>query len=355
MLLAGLALFCSTTKADRPLTSETAGGPEATNVKSVKNYEYVFSTWKALRYDPPAAEPTIYCPPCICEGECVLPPQRVKSYYADWPGRPQFRSFAPPLPASPGLPSTVTDAAETHRRATIVPVSSTSVPEPNADAEAASVQTGEQEDSFVDKLKQKFMSGPDSPTTDDGDPREITKTFYTYGLSGYHPIAIPLIVSSGTSNSPITVLAYARSTHFSSFISSSLVADLNRTSEIRPTFDPPLYTPEKNMTNVLGYETKILGQISLDIVTGSRDRMLQDTNFTVFAEKEDIKEGWRPDLLVGIDFLNEIGGIKLTEEYSGDDRARAKDGLPVLVQRVFKPDNKEDCDGAEEEISKDEL
>lgn len=347
-----LACFITLVSADLPLTSETAGGPEATNTKSVQNFEFVFSTWKARRPGPPASQVTAWCEFCVGNDcSCMVPPRRDNDRFADWPGKPQFRSFAPQSPDSPELPRTATDDADISKRSIIVRASQTPTPEPASEARI----DDQQQDSLIDRLKQKLVPEGGHKLRDVSSPNEITNTFYSYPLSGYHPVAIPLIVSAGSSNSPITILAYAKTTHFSSFISSSLIADLNRTSEIRPLGSPPLYTPERDLHKLLGYETQALGQISLDIVIGSRDRMVQDLNFIVVeapsASDRDTDAGWRPDLLVGVDFLNAISGIRLTEEYSGDDRAGAKEGLPILVQRVFEWNCQGDC--AESKLEKE--
>lgn len=357
VLLILLDILTCFVKADIPLTSQTAGGSDATSTKSVQNYKYVFSTWKANRFQTPMVQLFDLCLPCVCDRDiqCIIPPHRGENSFADWPGKPQFRTFPPPLPASPGLPRTAADAPGTSRRSVIVRATPTSTLQSNADIRLKDTEDQQKQDGLVDKLKHKFMPSIGAPTIVNDDPDEITKTFYTYSLSGYHPVVIPLIVSSGTSNSPMTILAWAGSTHFSSFISSSLIADLNRSSEIRAVIEPPLYTPERNLTYILGYDSKRLGQISLDIVIGSRDRMIQDLNFTVFADEEDPQGAWRPDLFIGIDFLNTISGIKLTEEYSGDDKAGAKEGLPVLVQRVFVGDFQEDGLKREKVEIRDEL
>lgn len=47
---------------------------------------------------------------------------------------------------------------------------------------------------------------------------------------------------------------------------------------------------------------------------------------------------WKVDLWVGWTFLNEVQGVVLSEEYSGSREAGARDGVGVLVQRVFEGD-----------------
>lgn len=186
--------------------------------------------------------------------------------------------------------------------------------------------------------------------------------FYTLPLSGDHPAAFPLVVSTG-SEEPITILADAVTTVFSSFISSSLVEDLGRTSQIKAVVEESRFLPERNISGLLGFKSEIIGQLSLDIIAGKDDRMIQNTNFTVFRAPEisgkQTAGVWRPDLIVGMDFLNDIQGLRLTEEYSGSVAAGAKEGLPVLVQKVYEWGVQKKCARCkmedEERVQRDEL
>ena len=64
--------------------------------------------------------------------------------------------------------------------------------------------------------------------------------------------------------------------------SSTLVASLNLTSTIRSPSPPSPFTPEQNITALLGFTTKDLGTVTLDILAGRNDRLVRGWPFVVF-------------------------------------------------------------------------
>lgn len=176
--------------------------------------------------------------------------------------------------------------------------------------------------------------------TDTSIPEDKTLTFYTLPLSGYHPAVLPLITTSHPSNTPLTLLAYANTTLYSSFISSSLVESLNLTSSITSPAPPSPLSYENDVTTLFESPSKVLGTVRLDILAGQADRMVKDWPFRVFeyidGEGAEDDHEWKVDLWVGWTFLNEVQGVVLSEEYSGSREAGARNGVGVLVQRVFE-------------------
>lgn len=172
--------------------------------------------------------------------------------------------------------------------------------------------------------------------------REVTNTFYDRQLSGDDANVLPLIlehpVTLGSNDTePITILATARTQFFSSFMSASLVADLNLTSLIRPIDTEPIFLPERNLTTLLGYDTHAIGLMNLKLLVGRDDRAYQ-ANFTVVHAPENKNGTWHPDVTVGMQFLNDLQALEFTAEFGGGSETGAVNGLGVFVQRVFEED-----------------
>ncbi|KAJ9650384.1 hypothetical protein H2198_010319 [Neophaeococcomyces mojaviensis] len=173
---------------------------------------------------------------------------------------------------------------------------------------------------------------------------DITDTFYHRLTHGNDPHTIAIIIEHPTTlnsnvTEPITLLAYINTTLHSSFISSSLVTDLNLSPFIRPITTKPDYLPERDLSTLLGYETYPVGLLYLNLLAGKNNRH-REPQFRVIHAPEDTDGTWHPDLVLGMHLLNGLQALQLNEEYSSNDTA-AKDGLGVLVQRIFKNSNED--------------
>ena len=171
-----------------------------------------------------------------------------------------------------------------------------------------------------------------------GNGKEVTDTFYSVTLAGFQESALPFItVNAG--REPVTLIAYANASLFSNFVSAGLIAELGLSGGMREAAESP-YLPERDLSALFGFETQVMGEIGLDILAGVRDRLVEDVRFRVFEDgKDGDGEGWwRPDLVVGMGFLNRVGGVELTEEFGGGGMGEAgvREGLGVVVQRVFE-------------------
>jgi len=172
--------------------------------------------------------------------------------------------------------------------------------------------------------------------------REVTNTFYDRQLSGEDGNVLPLILEhpvtlDSSVMEPITILATARTQFFSSFISASLVADLNLTSSIGPTNAKPIFLPELDLSTLLGYEAHPVGLLSLKLLVGRDDQAYQ-ANFTVVRAPENKNGTWHPDVIVGMQFLNDLQALEFTAEFGGGSGTGVRNGLGVFVQRVFEED-----------------
>ena len=181
---------------------------------------------------------------------------------------------------------------------------------------------------------------------------EITSSLYTFPFSGFHPLLLPLITTNSAAE-PITILAYTNFTFFNSYIFLPLVEELGLTASIIPRPPIPPYAPERDPTSLFGFETKAIGTLNLDVLAGKNDRLVPGATFTVVYgpdPKGSRTDGWYlPDVVVGIDFLNGIDALRLGSEFSGARAAGARDGLGVVVQRVFEAGEQPHAHGRDEQ------
>lgn len=342
-----------------PQLSETALPPPTTTPATISSYQSIFSSWRSsASHNPRLPVPNLPNPdpnghtkcnwqcssPCPCALEPV-PPEDVTT--ASWSGKSVYSSSTVSL--LPSVTDGVTASVEP-LRTVIVRGTATATATGTAagmvsrdeNSNGSVVIDSEREKPIVQLTNIDDLDTNTNATTNNNTATpgpDETSTFYTLPLSGYHPAVLPLITTAHASTTPLTLLAYANTTLYSSFISSTLVAALNLTSTIIASSPSP-FTPEHNLTTLLGFNTRNLGVVNLDVMAGRNDRLVRGWPFVVFQAPGTGNGGrdglWTVDLWVGWSFLNEVQGVMLTGEYSGSREAGARDGMGVLVQRVFE-------------------
>lgn len=310
------------------VSTEIASGKEHIDAEIRSRYKSVFTSWSNKQSKQPEATTAIQCSGCwnSCEMGCMLPypgpAQNQTAETATMSGKRTASTTS--VTTSLALPNAPVTATEAPLRTTIVRAKATTCAEPNdAPHESESAQ----------------QTVEASTKSDSADPEDVTDTFYTVPLSGFHGAALPLITTNAHGE-PITVIAYANASLFGNFISSSLVEELGLTKAIGVRSRAPDYLPERDLTKSLGFETYPMGVVGLDVLAGVNDRLARDVQLTVFEAPDgsgrETGGWWKADLVVGMQFLNRIQAIELTKEYTGSRDAGARHGLGVVVQRVFE-------------------
>ncbi|KAK5956957.1 hypothetical protein OHC33_002446 [Knufia fluminis] len=223
------------------------------------------------------------------------------------------------------LPNRVVTATHAPLRTTIVrDVSGSANSKAGATPDASETNT----DTVQKALKPDTATEPEAAEDVDPKLKEVTNTFYSLPLSGFHGAALPLITTNGD-DEPISLIAYANASLFGNFISSGLVDELGLSRSIVRGETEALseYIPERDLSTLFGYRTRKLGIISLDVLAGRDDRLVGGIRFGVFEaplspkDEADVEGGvegwWKADVVVGMRFLNRVQGIRLTEEFSG--------------------------------------